>query len=63
MKKQFFVLDMFDTPNHYIVDDVNALITEMYAWELKTNTFETVKGWFDENHTVFEIEGTIKQIQ
>jgi hypothetical protein len=62
MKKQFLVIDLFDTPNSYIVDDLNLLITEMYEPELERETLETVTGWFNDNHTVFEIEGSINKI-
>jgi hypothetical protein len=62
MKKQFLVIDLFDTPNSYIVDDLNLLIAEMYEPELERETLETVTGWFNDNHTVFEIEGSINKI-
>jgi hypothetical protein len=62
MKKQFLVFDLFDTPNYYIVDDLNSLITEMYECELERETLETVTEWFNNNHKVFEVIGEIKEL-
>jgi hypothetical protein len=62
MKKQFLVIDLNDTSFSYIVDDLNSLITEMYECELERETLETVTGWFNENHKVVEIEGSINEI-
>jgi hypothetical protein len=62
MKKQFLVLDLFDTPNYYLVDDLNSLITEMYECELERETLETVTEWFNNNHKVFEVIGEIKEL-
>jgi len=62
MKKQFLVIDLFDTPNYYLVDDLNSLITEMYECELERETLEQVTEWFNSNYKVFEIEGLIKEI-
>jgi len=62
MKKQFLVIDLIDTPNYYTVENLESLISEMYECELKTNSLEQVTEWFYNNHKVFEIEGTIKEI-
>jgi len=62
MKKQFLVIDLFYTPNYYLVDDLNSLITEMYECELERETLEQVTEWFNSNHKVFEIEGSIKEL-
>ena len=62
MKKQFLVFDLFDTPNYYLVDDLNSLITEMYECELERETLETVTKWFNDNHKVFEVIGEIKEL-
>ena len=62
MKKQFLVIDLIDTPNYYTVENLESLISEMYEPELETNSLETVTGWFNKNHKVFEIEGTIIEI-
>ena len=61
MKKQFLVIDLNDTSFNYIVDDLNSLITEMYECELERETLETVTEWFNKNHKVFEIEGSINE--
>ena len=46
MKKQFLVIDAFDTPNYYIVDDLDSLINEMYEVDLLNGeSFETVSKW------------------
>jgi hypothetical protein len=62
MKKQYLVIDLFDTPNHYIVDDLDALISEMYECELETNSLEQINEWFNQNHKVFKVEGTVEEI-
>ena len=63
MKKQFLVIDAFDTPNYYIVDDLNSLINEMYEVDLLNGeSFETVSKWFNNNHRVFEVNGEIKEM-
>jgi hypothetical protein len=63
MKKQFLVIDVFDTPNYYIVDDLDSLINEMYEVDLLNGeSFETVSKWFNENHRVFEVNGEIKEM-
>jgi len=60
---QFLVIDLFDTPNYYIVNDLESLIREMYEVELLNgNSFDTVKQWFNDNHKVFKIEGTVEEI-
>ena len=63
MKKQFLVIDVFDTPNYYIVDDLDSLINEMYEVDLLNGeSFETVSKWFNKNHRVFEVNGEIKEM-
>jgi uncharacterized protein YxjI len=63
MKKQFLVIDVFDTPNYYIVDDLDSLINEMYEVDLLNGeSFETVSKWFNNNHRVFEVNGEIKEM-
>jgi hypothetical protein len=62
MKKQYLVIDLFDTPNHYIVDDLDDLISEMYECELETNSLEQINEWFNQNHKVFKVEGTVEEI-
>lgn len=61
MKKQYLVIDIFDVPNYYIVDDLSLLIKEMYEPELLNGkSFEIVSKWFHDNHKVFEVHGEIK---
>jgi hypothetical protein len=63
MKKQFLVIDLNDISFNYIVDDLDSLINEMYEVELLNGeSLETVTGWFYDNHKVFEIEGSISEI-
>ena len=61
MKTQFLVIDLIDTPNHYIVDDLDALKSEMYECELETNSLEQINEWFNQNHKVFKITGEIEE--
>jgi hypothetical protein len=61
--KQFLVIDLNDPSFNYIVEDLLSLINEMYEVELMNgNSFDTVNQWFNDNHKIFEIEGTIKEI-
>ena len=61
MKTQFLVINKYD--ESYIVDDLDALKSEMYECELlEGKDLETVKGWFFENHKVFEIKGEYKEL-
>ena len=59
----YLVLDMFDQGNYYTVSDLNKLINEMYECELlEGKDLETIKGWFFDNHKVFEIKGEYKEL-
>jgi hypothetical protein len=59
----YLVLDMFDQGNYYTVSDLNELVNEMYECELlEGKDLETVKGWFFNNHKVFEIKGEYKEL-
>ncbi len=59
----YLVLDMFDQGNYYTVSNLNELINEMYECELlEGKDLETVKGWFFNNHKVFEIKGEYKEL-
>ncbi len=63
MKKQFLVIDLNDTPNHYIVDSLDDLINEMYEVELLNGEpIEVVHNWFNENYKVFQINGEIIEL-
>jgi hypothetical protein len=60
--KNYLVVMIEDVNDYFVVNDLKALITEMYEPELERETLETVTGWFNDNHTVFEIEGSINKI-
>jgi hypothetical protein len=61
---QFIVIDLNDPSFNYIVEDLLSLINEMYEVELMNgNSFDTVNQWFNDNHKVFKIEGTIEEIK
>ncbi len=63
MKKQFLVIDLNDTPNHYIVDSLDDLINEMYEVELLNGEpIEVVHNWFNDNHKVFQINGEVIEL-
>lgn len=57
----YLVVNIEDANDFYLVDDVNALIVEMYECELENNTFSVVEGWFYETHKVFFSESSIKE--
>jgi hypothetical protein len=60
---QFLVIDLNDPSFNYIVEDLLSLINEMYEVELMNgNSFDTVNQWFNDNHKVFKIEGTIEKL-
>ena len=59
MKQQFLVINKFDET--YIVDDLNALKSEMYECELETNSLEQINEWFNDTHKVFKITGEIEE--
>ena len=60
MKTQFLVINKFDET--YIVDDLDALKSEMYECELETNSLEQINEWFNDTHKVFKITGEIEEI-
>jgi hypothetical protein len=59
MKTQFLVINKFD--ENYIVDDLDALKSEMYECELETNSLEQINEWFNDTHKVFKITGEIEE--
>jgi hypothetical protein len=62
MNKQFIVVDR-NSDFHYIVDELNSLISDMYECELMNGeTIEQCSEWFFSNHIVFEAEGYIRQV-
>jgi hypothetical protein len=60
---QFLVIDLNEPSSNYIVEDLLSLINEIYEVELMNgNSFDTVNQWFNGNHKVFKIEGTVEEI-
>ena len=59
---QFLVIDLNEPSSNYIVNDLESLIREMYECELERETLETVTKWFNDNHKVFKVEGTVEEI-
>jgi hypothetical protein len=57
----YLVVNIEDANDFYLVDDVDALINEMYSQELYDNDFEIVKGWFLENYKVFISNSDIEE--
>lgn len=63
MKKHFVAIEKAVYGMSYITDDLNSLISEMYECELGNGeNFDVVKGWFFENHFVFESDSEIKEV-
>ena len=60
--KKYLVVCFDDANDSYIVEDLNGLINEMYEPELERESFESVSEKFYSYHKVFEIEGTIIEI-
>jgi hypothetical protein len=59
MKTQFLVINKYD--ENYIVDDLDALKSEIYECELETNSLEQINEWFNDTHKVFKITGEIEE--
>jgi hypothetical protein len=59
--KNYLVVNVDDVNDFYIVEDLNALIEEMYESELEDNTFSVVEGWFKETHNIFVSESSIEE--
>ena len=64
--KKYLVICFDDVNDSYIVEDLNllkSLIEEMYEVELMNNeSFESVSNKFYSYHKVYEIDGTIKEL-
>jgi hypothetical protein len=60
--KKYLVVNIEDANDFYIVDDLNALIVEMYECELENNTFSVVEEWFKETHKVFVSNSVIEEV-
>lgn len=59
---KYLVVCSEDVNDFYIVDDLNALITDMYDCELENNSFDVVKVWFFEYYKVFVSDSDIKEV-
>jgi len=60
---KYLVIDVNDISFNYVVDDLDSLIKEMYEVELLSGKSENeIKGYFNNNHKVFEINGEIKEL-
>jgi hypothetical protein len=59
--KNYLVVMIEDVNDYFVVNDLKALITEMYEPELENNSFEVVKGWFYQNYKVFVSESEIEE--
>jgi len=60
--KKYLVVNIEDANDFYVVDDLNALIVEMYECELENNTFSVVEEWFKETHKVFVSDSVIEEL-
>jgi hypothetical protein len=60
--KNYLVVMIEDVNDYFVVNDLKALITEMYEPDLEDNSFEVVKGWFFENYKVFVTESDIEEV-
>jgi len=60
--KNYLIVMIEDVNDYFVVNDLKALITEMYEPELENNSFEVVKGWFYQNYKVFVSESEIKEV-
>jgi len=60
--KTYLVVDIERADEFYTVNDLKALITEMYEPELENNSFEVVEGWFYQNYKVFVSESEIEEV-
>jgi len=62
MVMKYLVVCSEDVNDFYIVDDLNALITDIYDCELENNSFDVVKVWFFEYYKVFVSDSDIKEV-
>ena len=61
--KNFVVVNIEDSCDYFIVNDLNELINEMYEVDLMNgDSFDTVKGYFFDNYIVFESDSEIKEV-
>jgi len=60
--KNYLIVMIEDVNDYFVVNDLKALITEMYEPELEDNSFEVVEGWFYQNYKVFVSESEIEEV-
>lgn len=60
--KNYLIVMIEDVNDYFVVNDLKALITEMYEPELENNSFEVVEGWFYQNYKVFVSESEIEEV-
>lgn len=61
--KNFVVVNIEDSCDYFMVNDLNELINEMYEVDLLNgDSFETVKGYFFDNYIAFESDSEIKEV-
>ena len=60
--KTYLVVDIERAYEFYTVNDLDALINDMYSCELVDNSFDVVKGWFFENYKVFVSDSNIEEV-
>ncbi len=59
---KYLVVMIEDVNDYFVVNDLKALITEMYEPELEDNSFEVVEEWFYQNYKVFVSESEIEEV-
>jgi len=62
MVMKYLVVSFDDVNDFYIVDDLNVLISDIYSCELENNSFDVVKGWFNQNYKVFVSDSNIEEV-
>ena len=60
--KTYLVIDVERADEFDTVNDLDALINDMYSCELVDNSFDVVKGWFFENYKVFVSDNNIEEV-
>ena len=61
--KNYLIVMIEDVNDYFVVNDLKALIIEMYEPELENNSFEVVEGWFYQNYKVFVSESEIEEVE
>ena len=60
--KNYLIVMIEDVNDYFVVNDLKALITEMYEPDLEDNSFEVVEEWFYQNYKVFVSESEIEEV-